>query len=412
MSRVRPKPLSAVAVAVLCAVAGCGSQDVVAAAAAAPAVGPAREAVASAGTAWRLRGPFDDVSVAARAAARTKKRVELTARRTASTRVYINPNGTTTRMRKDRSGHTTRTTVNTPPSVNHDQRQTPEACYGNSGVPSVTTRTPTLRVSASDVDHAVHHARVRVLFEIWPVSATQSSYSGLDPADAIAVGRSTWVKQNTLASWKVPPGILDQGESYVWRARADDGHSVSRYTAWYWQLFDVDTKATPSAQPCPGDQLDQLATDQVGGALAALVDAHPAAYAPGYSTPQTWPVFCVARRSGRTDAATAAVARTAARRAVLALRGEITDEYKRDLLDVLRVRVVRFSQAQLQAVVDDIAERLDRADPTLPQLTGWGVEPEANVVGVEAVQPTAAQTQALRARYGDRVRIHVVDEAG
>ena len=292
--------------------------------------------------------PFDDVSVAAREAARTGRPVELTKLRDGGARTFIRPDGQTLIERTAPDGTVSHEVRNTPPSVNHDQRQQPMAC-GGGGAPMVTTLTPTLSVTVSDVDHRAHGDQVRVLFEVWPLSANDdfSNYERLKPDNAVARGTSRWLPPDRRASWTVPAGLLQEGRDYLWRARAEDGATVSGYASWYWQLFAIDTSQSPDAQPCSGDRFDMITTDRVGAALEAMAEAHPDLYACAYVDIDQGPVVCALPRAGLSDEETLAATRAEAERAIMTTtddtvgEGYLTDEYKRELVAALTVRLGR-----------------------------------------------------------------------
>ncbi|MGF7237033.1 MAG: DNRLRE domain-containing protein, partial [Frankia sp.] len=96
------------------------------------------------------------------------------------------------------------------------------------------TTTPTLHGQASDADGG----NVRLDFEVWDSTGTTR----------VTYGSVNDVVQNTAGYWTVPSGLLTNGTSYEWRARAYDGTDYSQnWTTWIPFTVDTTAPASPSA---------------------------------------------------------------------------------------------------------------------------------------------------------------------
>ncbi|WP_243407460.1 DNRLRE domain-containing protein [Frankia canadensis] len=101
-------------------------------------------------------------------------------------------------------------------------------CGGSPATVLTNTTTPTLSGSSFDPDGG----QVRVDFEVWNSAGTTK----------ITGGSVANTPSNSPAYWTVPSGLLTNGTSYEWRARAFDGTDYS--TAWSsWIPLTVDTTA-------------------------------------------------------------------------------------------------------------------------------------------------------------------------
>ncbi|MCL9760923.1 DNRLRE domain-containing protein [Frankia sp. AiPa1] len=101
-------------------------------------------------------------------------------------------------------------------------------CGGSPATVLTNTTTPTMSGASLDPDGG----QVRLDFEVWN-SAGSTKITG---------GSVSNVPSNSSSTWTVPSGLLSNGTSYEWRARAFDGTDYSQ--AWSsWIPFTVDTTA-------------------------------------------------------------------------------------------------------------------------------------------------------------------------
>lgn len=301
-------------------------------------------------------------------------------------------------------------TSNTPPSVPARLAESPASCDG-ANAPRVTSLTPTLRGVAADTDTSgtatlgsvganseYGHEAVRLKFEIWPARAVEYDDPFVVAADdpdgplaPAAVGYSGYVEQSTQATWVVPGAALVEGGDYVWRALADDQHSLSPYSEW--RSFLVDSSATPTgACDLP---LSEVEEDSAIAALTGLSDAAPTEYAGVWSAEHHRFVLGAARRDNMTDAQVLSSARSAANSSLAGADLSPTSVVAaKGLVDIVPVD---HSAAALRAIVDDIDNRVAAGDPDMPDLAYWGIDFSANVVtaGIVSAAETSADSDAV-----------------
>ncbi|MGQ0846774.1 MAG: hypothetical protein ACT4QF_21865 [Sporichthyaceae bacterium] len=340
---------------------------------------------------------FDDVSVAAHEAAESGRPVELVNLRTKNRKTFIRPDGQTLIERTDPGGQVEREVRNTPAIVLYDQRMEPRACNGGDGR-KATSLTPSLSVTVADVDHQVRRSKVRLYFE---VSRNEKT---------VASGYSAWVEPGERASWTVPAGALKDGRYHHWRARAEDGQSVSDWAFWGWQWFGVNLIYPPQTS-CGGDDIgfDYVDVGWLNSSLNSLVEANPDLYQ-GYGAGTFGIGLYAVRQRGISDAQATAQARAAGQRAILANSDpEVTDEARRRAAWAMQVELVDFRADEIEATYEDLDARVRRKDPTLPTIADlqglYRKEAGDLYVLVVTRAMTAAQEHDLRARYGRRIEI-------
>ncbi|WP_261558306.1 DNRLRE domain-containing protein, partial [Frankia tisae] len=107
-------------------------------------------------------------------------------------------------------------------------------CGGSPATVLTNTTTPTLSGSSRDPDGG----QVRVDFEVWNSDGTTK----------ITGGSVANTPSNSPAYWTVPSGLLTNGTSYEWRARAYDGVDYSQaWSSWIPLTVDTTAPAAPSA---------------------------------------------------------------------------------------------------------------------------------------------------------------------
>ncbi len=304
---------------------------------------------------------------------------------------------------------------NTPPTMPVGLGQSPSTCF-DGGMPRVTSLQPALTATARDVDTGGSqnlgsaganpergHEAIRMRFEIWPEGSAEFVDPTVAALSVVASGTSPWVQQGTPARWTVPTGVLSEGGSYVWRAIADDGASLSTMYS-EWRAFTVDTSLQDQGQ-CPAVLLDTNTQATAALALEGMVDDESDVFAGVETRPDGSVALLVVPRQGQTEVAAVDAAAAAATDVITSEQNDLSAQEEASVLGTMSIATAVHTQGELQGVVDEINARYDAKDGSLPYLLSWGIDPSANVVDVAVADLNSAEAAAMKVKYGARVSL-------